>query len=324
MKICKNCGRESEENKIRCPFCGYLFEDEMDSVLREMHLNLNLFKEGLKDANQSASSVTGEEVGSVETFMPVQSSREQEELKLEIANLRGQLTAMQGELGRMSMQRSGVVSQSPVVYPGLPAQSGYYAGYPSPVPADGVYSQILEEGNSSAPVYAGMGMGFRRTRSKRRIVLTVILLLLLAASIASLFFPWAKESFTGWDGVKYIFGLGAEGDRFDLYLAMIRSISFADDPSIAKLCSDLCYYVIRYGVIVYAAMLILDFPLLLSLGGRVRLKAWHIVFTWLSLFAGLILFGFFCWESGFSAVTVFFMGGVAANLLRGFFLVFFK
>lgn len=47
MKICKNCGRESEEGKIRCPFCGYLFEDEMDSVLREMSLNLNSFKEEL-------------------------------------------------------------------------------------------------------------------------------------------------------------------------------------------------------------------------------------------------------------------------------------
>jgi len=47
VKICKNCGRESEEGKIRCPFCGYLFEDEMDSVLREMSLNLNSFKEEL-------------------------------------------------------------------------------------------------------------------------------------------------------------------------------------------------------------------------------------------------------------------------------------
>ena len=45
MKICKNCGYQAGEDKIRCPSCGYLFEEDMDNVLRQMRTNLNTYKQ---------------------------------------------------------------------------------------------------------------------------------------------------------------------------------------------------------------------------------------------------------------------------------------
>ena len=226
MKICKNCGRESEEGKIRCPFCGYLFEDEMDSVLREMSLNLNSFKEELTapklqqtgisapaqpsvSAAASADPVLAAAYAVRETPSPAayparisypapQSAAEPEDLKLEVANLKGQLTAMQGELGRLSMQRGVQMQQNPVSYQPMPApaQPVYFAntyGYPAPVPAEGVYSQIPEAKDPAAPAYANAGKyKADSARSKRRIVLAVLTILFLAASIASFFLNWIK------------------------------------------------------------------------------------------------------------------------------------
>lgn len=105
----------------------------MDSVLREMSLNLNSFKEELTapkpqqtgisapaqpsvSAAASADPVLAAAYAVRETPSPAayparisypapQSAAEPEDLKLEVANLKGQLTAMQGELGRLSMQR---------------------------------------------------------------------------------------------------------------------------------------------------------------------------------------------------------------------------
>ncbi len=50
MKICKNCGRQTDDGKVRCPYCGYLFEEDMDSVLRKMKENLNTYKESVVNA----------------------------------------------------------------------------------------------------------------------------------------------------------------------------------------------------------------------------------------------------------------------------------
>lgn len=361
VKICKNCGRESEEGKIRCPFCGYLFEDEMDSVLREMSLNLNSFKEELTapkpqqtgisapaqpsvSAAASADPVLAAAYAVRETPSPAayparisypapQSAAEPEDLKLEVANLKGQLTAMQGELGRLSMQRGVQMQQNPVSYQPMPApaQPVYFAntyGYPAPVPAEGVYSQIPEAKDPAAPAYANAGKDKADSaRSKRRIVLAVLTILFLAASIASFFLNWIKfeafEGFKGFEAINHVFGIKG-GEPFEAYLNIIRAHEFAGSAMIAKLCLNFCFYVVKYGVVVYAALLVLSLPILFSLGGRIRFKAWHAFFAWTSALAAVLLFAVFCWVSGFSAMTLFFLGGAAANVLRGFFLLFYK
>lgn len=325
MKICKNCGHESEEGKIRCPYCGYLFEDEMDSVLREMNLNLNSFKEELSAPKQQPAASSGA-VQAVPYMQPANNgAREQEDLRIEVANLKGQLTAMQGELGRLSMQHAGnSVPQGQYVYQPAPNQPVYYANtYGYSAPAEGVYSQIPQQTNGAASPVVAEEKTAKKTRKKSRIVLAVLTTLLLAASIAAFFFAWIKDSFTGFEGIKFLFGLNG-GEKFGAFLEGIRAHDFAGKEFIAKICMNFCYYVVKFGVVVYAALLVLGFPILFSLGGRIRFKAWHACFAWLSLIVALLLFGVFCWVSGFSAITYIFLGGAAANVLRVIFLLFYK
>ena len=360
MKICKNCGRESEEGKIRCPYCGYLFEDEMDSVLREMNLNLNSFKQELSapkkqevaetpaalsarqlpagDPVLTAASAAVEAqngIGSGKTAQ--QSAREQEELKLELANLKGQLSAMQGELGRMSMQRANSApayqqSVTPPVYQQPAVQPAYYAntyGYPAPVSAEGVYSQAPVQQTEQVPAYAAQTSvkDEKKARSKNRIVLALIVTLLLAASIASFFFAWISyqgfDGFTGIDALENLFGMTG-GEPFEAYLNIIRAHEFAGSEIVAKLCLNLCYYIVKYGIVVYAALLILGLPILFSVSGRIRFKTWHCFFAWIAAVVAALLFGMFFWVSGFSSMTFMFLGGAAANVLRGFFLLFYS
>ena len=320
----------------------------MDSVLREMSLNLNSFKEELTapkpqqtgisapaqpsvSAAASADPVLAAAYAVRETPSPAayparisypapQGAAEPEDLKLEVANLKGQLTAMQGELGRLSMQRGVQMQQNPVSYQPMPApaQPVYFAntyGYPAPVPAEGVYSQIPEAKDPAAPAYANAGKDKADSaRSKRRIVLAVLTTLFLAASIASFFLNWIKfeafEGFTGFEAINHVFGIKG-GEPFEAYLNIIRAHEFAGSAMIAKLCLN-------------AALLVLSLPILFSLGGRIRFKAWHAFFAWTSALAAVLLFAVFCWVSGFSAMTLFFLGGAAANVLRGFFLLFYK
>ena len=54
MKICKNCGRQTDDEKVRCPYCGYLFEEDMDSVLRKMKENLNAYRDSVAAAPAQA------------------------------------------------------------------------------------------------------------------------------------------------------------------------------------------------------------------------------------------------------------------------------
>ena len=240
---------------------------------------------------------------------------------------------MQGELGRLSMQRGVQMQQNPVSYQPMPApaQPVYFAntyGYPAPVPAEGVYSQIPEAKDPAAPAYANAGKDKADSaRSKRRIVLAVFTTLFLAASIASFFLNWIKfeafEGFTGFEAINHVFGIKG-GEPFEAYLNIIRAHEFAGSAMIAKLCLNFCFYVVKYGVVVYAALLVLSLPILFSLGGRIRFKAWHAFFAWTSALAAVLLFAVFCWVSGFSAMTLFFLGGAAANVLRGFFLLFYK
>ena len=315
MKFCKNCGHESEDGKIRCSYCGYLFEDEMDNVLHEINASLGNYKNEL-------AAVQTQPLAPIEPVANVQqasTAKETEELKLEVANLKGQISAMQGELFRIN-QRGGVVAQPPsqVIYH-TPTQPNTYA-YPAP----GVYTQSVEQ--SSGVTDSGKKVKTKKVRKKSRIVLSLIALLLLAASIASFFFVWISyegfDGFKGIDAIKNLFGLG--GENFATFCDKIANHSFPGPAFIPTVCKYICLYGAKFGIIVYAALLVLGFPLLFSLGGRVCFKGWHSFFAWTSAILSLILFGIFIWVTGFSAISIIFLGGAAANILRGFFLLFYR
>lgn len=314
MKFCKNCGHESEDGKIRCGYCGYLFEDEMDNVLQEINASLGNYKNELTAA-QSQPAV--QSVANVQQPTP----KESEELKLEIANLKGQISAMQGELNRMS-QRGGNTTPNQVIYhaPSQPTHPNTYV-YPAPA-QNGVYSQAVVDPNAAPAQDAGKAKKEKKVCKKSRIFIAFIVLLLLAASIASFFFAWIKDGFTGFDAVKYIFGFG--GEKFGAYCDSVWTHAFPGPAFIPTICKYVCTFIVKYGVIVYAALLVLGFPILFSLGGRVRFKGWHAFFAWTSAIVALLIFGVIFWVSGFSVMTYFFLGGAAANILRGFFLLFYK
>lgn len=320
MKFCKNCGHESEDGKIRCGYCGYLFEDEMDNVLREINTNLNNYKNDLT-ANQSATDMQGVAFSAENSTANAAVTQNNEELKIEIANLKGQISAMQGELNRMS-QRGSAATPNQVIYhtSAHPAQPNTYV-YPTPA-QNGVYSQAA----TPSTIVSGQGDGntqrTKKERKKSRIVLACITLLLLALSIASFFFAWIKNGFTGFDAVKYTFGLG--GESFGEYCDTVAIHAFPGPAFIPALCKHVCTFIVKYGIVVYAALLILGFPVLFSLGGKIRFKGWHSFFAWTSSIVSLLIFGVVFWVSGFSVMTYFFIGGVAANILRGFFLLFYR
>ena len=78
------------------------------------------------------------------------------------------------------------------------------------------------------------------------------------------------------------------------------------------------------GDLVYGALLVLGFPILFSLGGRFIGKGWHSAFAWLPFIVALILFGLFFLVSGFGSITMLFLLGAAANLVRAIFLIFYS
>ena len=144
----------------------------------------------------------------------------------------------------------------------------------------------------------------------------MISILLLALSVGMFFVAWVGTEadaflFKGFDGIAYIFNKEGENVAgFAAYLAQIEAHQFAGGDMIANVCRTACRYVVEYGVIVYAAFLVLGIPLLFSLSG--------------SFIVALLLFGVFCWVTGFSSVSILFMVGAGANLVRCLFLAFYK
>ena len=142
--------------------------------------------------------------------------------------------------------------------------------------------------------------------------------------------PWISMedgafSFTGWEGISYLFNKDSEGAiLFAGYLQMIEDFNFAGGEMIANVCRTACRYIVEYGIIVYAAFLVLSIPLLLSITGKISGKGWHRFASWMSFIVALILFGVFCWITGFSSITIWFLLGAAANLVRCLFLAFYK
>lgn len=346
MKICKNCGKQTDDNRVRCPYCGFLFEEDMDAVLGEMRSNLSQYRNELAtraQAQPAAAAQTAPQpqtvpaapqpaaaeqgaVAAVQTLQPaadahLPETRERFELLSEVAQLKGEVRVLQGEIERLheSARQNPQVPPVSVVYT---QQGGGTAQVPGVVYAPGPAGQ-----QQVAAVAVKSGGKEKKKRSANRIVLSVLCILLLGASIGMFWMAWIETegmNFKGFDAFRYLFG-EREGTVFGTYMTFIREIKeFKGASAIANICRNLCYYGVRYGIIVYAGFLVLSVLQLFSLGGRISMRGWHRFTAWMSFIIALALFGILCWVSGFSALTMWFLLGAGANLVRAFFLIFYK
>ena len=341
VKICRNCGRETDDDKVRCPYCGDLFQEDMDKVLSQMKNNLIAYKGEISsqgDFAASSAALSSDPAVQSVPYLPAQggsapapgSQQERFELLAEVAQLKGEVKALHSEVDRMHAAQQSAAQPmqqaAPQVYiqqhPG--AQNSYAA------PQTYAYGQpfgAVQPAAGAAPVSAG-AQAYAKTkkpRSKKRIFISVVAVLLLGLSIGMFFLPWIGTEgldFKGFDAFGYLFG-EKEGTAFAGYLAAIQLKEFQGSEFIANACRNICYYGTMYGIIVYAAFLVLSLFQLCSLGGRISLKGWHRFTAWMSFILALALFGIFCWVSGFSAVTIWFLVGAGANFVRCLFLAFY-
>ena len=348
MKICKNCGRQTEDDKVRCPYCGNLFESEMDLVVRRMKSDLQNYKQGMSAPVAPAPAPAQPAPAPAQTA-PVRAEdeawrKERQEMATTIAELRGEVRAMQGELGRIQSSHAAypqpvymqpVPQAAPAAAPQEPAAAPAQPAQPV-APAQTVYMAPQLYAPAGAPVYAPAQPALspaetkselKKVRSSNRIVLSVLCLALIAASIGLFFVSWItytvgseEFAFRGFDALLYAMGKG-KGSTFEYYLNTLIS---ADAIPLGSVLATPVRYAVRYGILVYGALLVLGFPILFSLGGRFIGKGWHSAFAWLPFIVALILFGLFFLVSGFGSITMGFLLGAAANLVRAIFLIFYS
>lgn len=322
VKICKNCGRQTEDDKIRCPYCGDLFGEDMDAVLRQMKSNLNSYKSEI--SAQIGSSVSASDASAPSTPPVQDGQRERFELLSEVAQLKGELKALHGEVERMHATQQEM-RQSSYPQSGYTAQSGQTYAYGQPFGTqNSAKTSVLP---NAQPVPHAAPVSKKKPRVKKRIVISVACVLLLALSIGTLFMPWVGGNggnFKGLDSVLHLFGIGS-GTSYSEYLNFIQTTDlFKGNEFIAGACRNVCYYGVLYGITAYVAFLALSLLQLCSLGGRISMKGWHRFTAWMSFLTALALFGIFCWMSGFSAVTTWFLFGAGANFVRCIFLAFYN
>lgn len=336
MKICKNCGRETDDSKVRCPHCGYLFEEDLDSVLSKMKNNLNAYKNEIATSRPvQTPSQTAETEGVHTEQGRADSTKERFELLSEVAQLKGELKALHGEIDRMQAARVQQYGMAPQMQQSTqqPVQTVqpaviYAAPYAAPGTMGAAYSGAPAANASNANVQSGKKA--KGKRSVNRIVISVFALILLGLSIGMFFVAWVggTYSFTGFDAVKHLFESLVNKGSNEAFLGfldnVVRTHSFAGNETISSICLNICYYVLLYGIPLYFLLLVLDFPLLFSLFGRVRCKGWHRFVTWFAFIVALLIFGVLCWVGQFSALTILFFVGAGANFVRGLFLAFYK
>ena len=343
MKICKNCGKATGEDKVRCPYCGYLFEEDLDSVLSKMKSNLNAYKEEVASAQPAAQpaaqSAVQPAVQPATQPAAEASQKERFELLTEVAQLKGELKALHGEIDRMNGMQSRYYA-APAAEPAAQKSSEQPAAQPAPQAAQPVYyaqtyppmpyavqqpyaAPAAPAAQRSAPVSK------KRTRSANRIVISVIALIMLGLSIAFFFTPWMKGTyeFSGLDSLKYLYEKlfnNGGNERMQAFLDYIRTVEFAQNEMLASVCRTVCYRVVEFGIPVYFVLLVLGFPLLFSMFGKVRGKGWHLFCAWTSFIVAGILTLIFWWIGQFNALTTLFLVGAGANFVRVLFLLFFK
>ena len=341
MKICKNCGYAADDAQLRCPRCGDLFEEDMDSMLREMRNNLNSYKNEVFAAPQQPVAAPAQPAQPVQPVagagvQPVQGTAQGDAaLQEELAWVRGELRAMQAEMDRVSGARGGYVQPQmpvivqPVTSPAPQQPTVIYQAYPAvpqAVPAAGAAEEKGGEAAAKADKNAKYKPGKKRApkirRCGSRIFISVVALLMIAASVAMFFFDWVKSSYGGFSGFDILAALGGidRGAAFETYVATYINGTNLWFNAVATACE----YILRYGVIVYGVLLILGLPVLFSLGGRVKFKGWHTFCAWSCFIVALLFFLIFLLATGFSSMTIWFLLGAGANFVRCIFLLFYK
>ena len=325
MKICKNCGQQTDDGKVRCPHCGFLFEEDMDDVLREMKNNLRNYRSEV--VAKAASAAQPESAApSLSSQQPAPESdtgqKERFELLAEVAQMKGEMRVLQNEIERLhNTQPAQTVVYAPQPAPAAPAAGQDGAGG-APAAEANAQKKSKKKKNKNFVISVKM----TKKRSANRIVISILATLFLGLSIGMLFMPWVKDmAVKGYEGLLYIFDKESQDTAgFQALMAAISAHQYANGEFFQNLVVTAITYVVQWGVVVYMACLLLSIFVLFSLGGKIKFRAWHRCWAWLSFVVAAVLFGVFFWTFKFSGLTIWFLLGMGANFVRAILFCFYK
>lgn len=325
MKICKNCGQQTDDGKVRCPHCGFLFEEDMDDVLREMKNNLRNYRsEVVAKAASAAQPESAAPSPSAQQPAPESDAGQKErfELLAEVAQMKGEMRVLQNEIERLhNTQPAQTVVYAPQPAPAAPAAGQDGAGG---APAAEANAQKKSKKKKNKDFVISVKM--TKKRSANRIVISILATLFLGLSIGMLFMPWVKDmAVKGYEGLLYIFDKESQDTAgFQALMAAISAHQYANGEFFQNLVVTAISYIVQWGVVVYMACLLLSILVLFSLGGKIKFRAWHRCWAWLSFVVAAVLFGVFFWTFKFSGLTIWFLLGMGANFVRAILFCFYK
>ena len=325
MKICKNCGQQTDDGKVRCPHCGFLFEEDMDDVLREMKNNLRNYRsEVVAKAASAAQPESAAPSPSAQQPAPESDAGQKErfELLAEVAQMKGEMRVLQNEIERLhNTQPAQTIVYAPQPAPAAPAAGQDGAGG---APAAEANAQKKSKKKKNKDFVISVKM--TKKRSANRIVISILATLFLGLSIGMLFMPWVKDmAVKGYEGLLYIFDKESQDTAgFQALMAAISAHQYANGEFFQNLVVTAISYIVQWGVVVYMACLLLSILVLFSLGGKIKFRAWHRCWAWLSFVVAAVLFGVFFWTFKFSGLTIWFLLGMGANFVRAILFCFYK
>ena len=325
MKICKNCGQQTDDGKVRCPHCGFLFEEDMDDVLREMKNNLRNYRsEVVAKAASAAQPESAAPSPSAQQPAPESDAGQKErfELLAEVAQMKGEMRVLQNEIERLhNTQPAQTVVYAPQPAPAAPAAGQDGAGG-APAAEANAQKKSKKKKNKNFVISVKM----TKKRSANRIVISILATLFFGLSIGMLFMPWVKDmAVKGYEGLLYIFDKESQDTAgFQALMAAISAHQYANGEFFQNLVVTAITYVVQWGVVVYMACLLLCIFVLFSLGGKLKFRAWHRCSAWLSFVVAAVLFGVFFWTFKFSGLTIWFLLGMGANFVRAILFCFYK
>lgn len=328
MKICKNCGQQTDDGKVRCPHCGFLFEEDMDDVLREMKNNLRNYRsEVVAKAASAAQPESAAPSPSAQQPAPESDAGQKErfELLAEVAQMKGEMRVLQNEIERLhNTQPAQTVVYAPQPAPAAPAAGQDGAGGEGGAPAAEANAQKKSKKKKNKNFVISVKM--TKKRSANRIVISILATLFLGLSIGMLFMPWVKDmAVKGYEGLLYIFDKESQDTAgFQALMAAISAHQYANGEFFQNLVVTAISYIVQWGVVVYMACLLLSILVLFSLGGKIKFRAWHRCWAWLSFVVAAVLFGVFFWTFKFSGLTIWFLLGMGANFVRAILFCFYK
>ena len=328
MKICKNCGQQTDDGKVRCPHCGFLFEEDMDDVLREMKNNLKNYRsEVVAKAASAAQPESAAPSPSAQQPAPESDAGQKErfELLAEVAQMKGEMRVLQNEIERLhNTQPAQTVVYAPQPAPAAPAAGQDGAGGEGGAPAAEANAQKKSKKKKNKNFVISVKM--TKKRSANRIVISILATLFLGLSIGMLFMPWVKDmAVKGYEGLLYIIDKESQDTAgFQALMAAISAGRYFSNDTLNGWIVTAITYVVQWGVVVYMACLLLSIFVLFSLGGKIKFRAWHRCWAWLSFVVAAVLFGVFFWTFKFSGLTIWFLLGMGANFVRAILFCFYK